>query len=221
MATINSDGKVAYIYNADDDTWYAISGAVNTNQEYTWTADQTFSGATFEAVVTAQGGVNNFQNPTARNAAITSPTNGIVCFIRQTDAGEVLNQIQYYYNGAWKSYDGYANLSTQTGTYTLQLTDAGKTITVNEIVGDPMGLPEISIPANSSVAFPIGTRIDIVNLYDGTALILPTSGVTVHSNKGTPAAIADQYSGATLLKIDTNTWVLIGNLVYAGTIVTP
>ena len=221
MATINSDGKVAYIYNSSDDTWYAIGGAVNTNAEYTWTADQTFSTATFDSALKAKAGVNNFQNPTARDAAISSPTNGIVCFIRQTDDGEVLNQIQYYYNGVWKSYDGYANLSTKTGEYTLQLTDAGKTITLDVTPGDPMGLPGISIPANSSVAFPIGTRIDMINLYNGSALILPDSGVIMYSNKGTPASIADQYSGATLLKIDTNTWVLVGNLVYSGPVVTP
>ena len=212
MATINSDGKVAYIYNADDDTWYAISGAVNTNQEYTWTADQTFSGATFEAVVTAQAGINNFQNPTARNAAITSPTNGIVCFIRQTDAGEVLNQIQYYYNGVWKSYDGYANLSTKTNNYTLALTDAGKSITVSSADGKA-----IYVPANSSVEFPVGSRIDIIRLGAGDLQVIANAGVTIYSKEGN-LAIASQYSGATLLKIDTNTWVLVGDLKYSGAI---
>ena len=97
-ATFNSSGKVAYIYNQSNDTWYAIGGAVNTNAQYTWTADQRFSSVvSFDMVANAKAGVNNFQNPTTRDAAITSPTNGIVCFVRQTDAGAVINQIQYYY----------------------------------------------------------------------------------------------------------------------------
>lgn len=206
MATINSDGKVAYIYNSSDDTWYAIGGAVNTNAEYTWTADQTFSTATFSSALKAKAGVNNFQNPTARDAVITSPTNGIVCFIRQTDAGEVLNQIQYYYNGVWKTYDGYAALSAKTTNYTLELSDAGKTITITST-----DTKWVTIPANSAVAFPVGTRIDILRLGTGEVYINPNTGVTLNS-KDSNKCISTQYSGATLVKIDTNTWVLVGDL---------
>jgi len=206
MAQINSDGKVAYIYNASDDTWYAISGAVNTNQEYTWTADQTFAGSTFESVIKAKGGINNFQNPTARDIAIPSPTNGIVCFIRQTDSGEVINQLQYYYNGIWKNYDGYATLSAKTINYTLALSDAGKTITIAST-----DTKWVTVPANSAVSFPVGTKMDIIRLGSGEVYINPDTGVTINS-KNNNRSISTQYSGATLVKIDTNTWVLIGDL---------
>ena len=83
---INSDGKVAYIYK--DGTWYAISGAINTNASYTWTAAQTFSSpVTFEEVLNAKAGINNFQSPETRDAAIPSPINGTVCFVRQETLG--------------------------------------------------------------------------------------------------------------------------------------
>lgn len=34
---INASGKPAYIYDQSADTWYQISGKVNTNGNYTWT----------------------------------------------------------------------------------------------------------------------------------------------------------------------------------------
>ena len=207
MAQINSDGKVAYVYNQSNDTWYAIGAAVNTNAEYTWTADQTFTApVTIESVVTAQAGLNNFQNPNARDTAISSPTNGIVCFIRQTNDGQVINQLQYYYNGSWKTYDGYASLSAKTTNYTLTLTDAGKTITITSADNK-----WVTIPANSSVSFPVGTRMDIIRLGNGEVYINPDTGVTLNSKEGNKC-ISTQYSGATLVKLDTNTWILVGDL---------
>ncbi len=35
MTSINTAGKVAYMYDEETDTWYAFSGAVNTNAAYT------------------------------------------------------------------------------------------------------------------------------------------------------------------------------------------
>lgn len=207
MATINSDGKVAYIYNESNDTWYAIGGAVNTNAEYTWTADQTFSApTTFESVVDAQAGVNNFQNPTARDAAIASPTNGIVCFVRQTDAGSIINQVQYYYNGEWRNYSDSVSFVSKTADYTVTKDDSGKTISV-----DSSSDVIITIPANSTTAFIVGQKIEIVRIGSGNVSISGELGVNIYS-KFNNKKIAAQYSGAVITKIDTNTWLLIGDL---------
>ena len=74
MTSIDTTGKVGYMYDEETDTWYALSGAVNTNAAYTWTATQTFgTTANFQSVLNAKAGVNNFQNPSARDLAITSP----------------------------------------------------------------------------------------------------------------------------------------------------
>jgi hypothetical protein len=35
--TVNSSGKPGYIYDEAADTWYQLSGKVNTNANYTWT----------------------------------------------------------------------------------------------------------------------------------------------------------------------------------------
>lgn len=207
MATINSDGKVAYIYNASNQTWYALGGAVNTNAEYTWTADQEFGAVvTFDTVANAKAGVNNFQNPTARDAAITSPANGVVCFVRQNNNGDVINQIQYYYNGEWRYYGDATDLVTTLSNYTIAKTDAGKTLNV-----DSSSDVTITVPLNSSVPFIKGQKIEVVRNGSGNVTFQGAIGVTINS-KFMNKKIAAQYSGAILVKIDTNTWLLIGDL---------
>lgn len=209
MATINSDGKTAYIYNQSNDTWYAISGAVNTNAEYTWTSDQEFAAAvTLNAVTTAKAGVNNFQNPTARDAALTSPTNGIVCFVRQSNDGTVINQVQYYYNGEWRYINDSADIILKTSNYTIVKEDAGKTLEVNSTLPTDI---EITIPANSTTPFAKGQKVEIVRTGTGNVTIVPEVGVTVNS-KYSNKKIAAQFSGAVITKTDTNTWLLIGDL---------
>jgi len=208
MATINSDGKNAYVYNETDDTWYSIGGAVNTNQQYTWSADQTFTAATtFENVIKAKAGVNNFQNPTARDAALTSPTGGIVCFVRQENDGSVINQVQYYSGSEWRYIDDSATFVTKTSAYTIVKSDAGKTISVESALD-----VVITIPLNSTTPFTIGQKIEFIRYGAGAVSFAgATVGVTIYS-KNSNKKISSRYSGAVLTKVDTNTWLLLGDL---------
>lgn len=208
MATISSNGKVAYIYDTQTDTWYPVAGTTNTSANYQWTGTHSFASnpVTFDQVVRAKAGINNFLNPTARDAVITSPSDGIVCFVRQTDIGVQINQVQYYYNGVWRSVTDSADLAAKVADYTLGLTDAGKTITVNSSSN-----LTVTIPLNSSVPFVSGQRLDIIRIGTGEVSIAGTAGVTINS-KNSNKRISSQYSGSTLIKIDTNTWVLIGDL---------
>ena len=98
---IDSESKVAYIYSSSTDKWHPIAGAVNTGAAYTWSADQQFSTTvTFESVVKAKAGVNNFLNSTARDLAFSGVSSenkkGIVCFVRNDAAGLPINQSQYF-----------------------------------------------------------------------------------------------------------------------------
>lgn len=207
MATISSNGKVAYIYDNGSDTWHPVAGLTNTAANFDWSGSHVFeTHATFEDVVNAKAGVNNFLNPTARDAIITSPSNGIVCFVRQTDGGSVINQVQYYYNGVWRDYSDSTALSSQTANYTLSLTDAGKTIKM-----DVSSSNTVTIPPNSSTPFIIGQRLDVIQTGTGQTSFVEGSGVTIQS-KNSNKKIAARYSGATLIKLDTNTWILIGDL---------
>jgi hypothetical protein len=208
MATINTDGKNAYIYNESDDTWYAIGGSVNTNQEYTWSAEQTFSAATtFNNVIKAKGGINNFQNPTARDAVLTSPTAGLVCFVRQEDDGTPIDQVQYYSGSAWRYVNDSATFVTKTSDYTVAKSDSGKTISV-ESSSDIV----ITIPLNSVAAFSIGQKIEFIRYGTGAVSFAgATPGVIINS-KNSNKKISSRYSGAVLTKVDTNTWLLLGDL---------
>jgi hypothetical protein len=95
----------------------------------------------------------------------------------------------------------------QTASYTLVLSDADKLVEMN--VGSANNL---TIPLNSSVAFPTGTQILLAQYGSGQTTVVATSGVTVRSNGG-KLKLNVQYSGATLIKIGTDEWYLFGDIV--------
>ncbi len=94
----------------------------------------------------------------------------------------------------------------QTGTtYTLVLADVGKLVEMSN--ASPITL---TIPLNSSVAFNVGDRIDLMRSGAGLVTVVGDAGVTVNSSVG--LKLRAQYSIATLIKRATNTWVLAGDL---------
>lgn len=207
MAQINSAGKTAYMYDEATDTWYAISGTVNTAASYTWTGAQEFQDTvTMDTVVLAKAGINNFQLESDRDSNLPSPPEGTVCFVHQTNAGSTINQVQYYRSGRWRYINDSTTLVTKTSSYTVALSDAGKTLTV-----DSASDLDVTIPPNSSTAFPVGSRLDVVRVGTGAVTFVPDTGVTINS-KNSNKKIAARYSAASIIKIDTNTWVLIGDL---------
>jgi hypothetical protein len=97
-------------------------------------------------------------------------------------------------------------INTQVGTtYTLALADAGKLITLNN--GSPIS---VTVPLNSSVAFPTGTHIDFAQLGAGQVTIAGDVGVTLNYTPGNK--LRAQYSGASIIKIGTDTWMLFGDI---------
>jgi hypothetical protein len=201
MSTISPEPKVAYIYDEETDTWHPVAGKTNAGANYVWTGSHTFSGS-----VVAKSGVNNFQNAGSRSTAITSPTNGLVTFLRQNESGNVINSLQYYHNGVWRPVDDSLRLSSKTSNYTLQLSDGGSSIKFSS--NDQTSL---IIPLNSSVPFPIGQRIDIIRYGDGDVNVVPASGVILHSRNGN-TFLSEKYSAGTITKTETNVWVLVGDL---------
>lgn len=104
-------------------------------------------------------------------------------------------------------------LNAQTGTtYTFVLADADQKL----ITASNASNQTYSIPTNASVAFPIGTVINIIAIGAGQVTInAVTSGTTtVLSNGGTAAApkLRVQYSAASLMKVATDTWYVVGDL---------
>jgi len=96
----------------------------------------------------------------------------------------------------------------------LAQVDSGKTIDI-----DSSTAVVVTIPANSAVAFPVGTQIAFIQIGVGQVSFAPDTGVTLLS-KGIGASptipgnrkISARYSAATLIKRSENVWTLIGDL---------
>lgn len=101
-------------------------------------------------------------------------------------------------------------INTQTDDYILVLGDAGKIVEMN--CGDA---DTLTVPPNSSVAFPVGTRVDVVQYGAGAITLTPGSGVTIRVNAALTLVTNGTYSGCTLYKRATNEWVAFGDLVPA------
>ena len=97
-------------------------------------------------------------------------------------------------------------INAQTATYTAVLTDDGKLITMSVATSN-----NFTVPPNSSVAFGIGTQLNIAQLGAGATTIVAGSGVTLNSD-GAKLKLNAQYAVATCVKTDTNTWFVVGNL---------
>jgi hypothetical protein len=102
--------------------------------------------------------------------------------------------------------DSTITTNRQTASYSLVLTDANKLVEMN--VGTANNL---TVPLNSSIAFPIGTQILLSQYGAGQTTVVATSGVTIRSASG-KLKLNAQYSGATLIKIATNEWYLFGDI---------
>jgi hypothetical protein len=105
-------------------------------------------------------------------------------------------------------------LNAQTGTtYTFVLTDSNNTL----VTASNASAQTYSIPTNASVAYPIGAQINIIAIGAGQVTInAVTSGTTtVLSNAATAASpkLRVQYSSASCVKVATDTWYVIGDIV--------
>ena len=153
---------------------------------------------------------------TAESAAITiagSPSAGDLIFAEVTrvvgDSNDTMTEdakligVTIHYTA---SVSSQVSINAQTGTtYTTVLTDASKLVTLNN--GSAITL---TIPPNSSVAYPVGTKIDLLQIGAGQVTVAAGSGVTVNS---TPTLkLRAQYSGGTCIQYAADTWIFAGDL---------
>lgn len=97
-----------------------------------------------------------------------------------------------------------ATIATKSANYTLALADAGQVV-------EASAAAVITVPTNSSVAFPIGTSILIVRTGTGAVSIAASSGVTIRYQYG--LTLMAQYAAALIYKRGTDEWVAVGALV--------
>jgi hypothetical protein len=113
---------------------------------------------------------------------------------------------------AWAAASGGSGptVNAQTGTtYTLALTDAPASSANQGIVTMNNGSANtLTIPANGTVAFPVGTVVQVVQLGAGQTTIAITTDTLLNASSVTARA---QNSTLVLTKIATTTWVLSGD----------
>lgn len=121
----------------------------------------------------------------------------------------VPNQILGYNGTEWVNIEIEdvlnVNLSEKTANYVLVLSDKSKTIEMN--VSSPN---TVTIPLHSSVAFPIGTEITVLQYGTGKTQIVAAGGVTIRYTPGT--YLRDRFSWAKIVKRANNEWYLYGDL---------
>lgn len=109
------------------------------------------------------------------------------------------------------SFDGSANIvltstiNSQSSAYTLALADAEQVV---RYTGGSAA--NITVPANSSVAFPVGTTVTVIQTGTGLVSIVGGGGVTLRARLGLDSP--GQYAALVLLKIGTDEWLVTGGV---------
>ena len=176
----NGDPIVASEHNAN---WQSIETFVNA-----LSAGNNFDTGAIETVTIADAAVTSAKLGTS--LALVTPNIGAATATSLTVTGNIV-----YHTGT----------TAQVTSYTLAITDDSKIIEINSATA-----VNLTVPLNSSVAFPVGTSITILQTGAGQITVVPVSGVIINSTPG--LKIRTQWAAATLLKRAENTWVLLGDL---------
>jgi len=105
---------------------------------------------------------------------------------------------------------GVEAVNAQVGTtYTFVLTDRDDLVTASNTSSQTY-----TIPLNSSVAFPTGTLINLIQINTGQVTVVGAGGVTLNSTGATSAQpkTRARYSVMTLIKAGTDTWYATGDV---------
>ena len=156
------------------------------------------SSANLASAVTDETGSGSLvfaTSPTLVTPVLGTPTSGTLsnCTVDGTDAV------------------GFRNIpqNSQSAAYTLVLADAGKHILHPS--GDA-NARTYTIPANSSVAYPIGTAITFINMTSQVVTIAITTDTMYLSTAGTTGSRSlAQYGSATAIKITSTDWLISGS----------
>lgn len=101
-------------------------------------------------------------------------------------------------------------INAQTGTtYTTVLADNGKLVTLSNA-----SAIAVTIPLNSSVTYPVGAQINMVQLGAGQVTVAGAGGVTVVSTGATASTpqTRAQYSTLTAVQTSIDNWLVMGDI---------
>jgi hypothetical protein len=134
-------------------------------------------------------------NATLVNPALGTPASGTLsnCTVDGTDAV------------------GFRNIpfNSQSTAYTAVLADSGKVIFHPSTDANAR---TFTIPANGSVAYPIGTALTFINMTSQVVTIAITTDTMYLSSAGTTGSRSlAQYGSATAIKMTSTTWLISGS----------
>jgi hypothetical protein len=148
-------------------------------------------------VGTSTGSGNNVlsTSPTLVTPILGTPSSGTLsaCTVDGTDAV------------------GFRNIpvNSQSAAYTAVLADSGKVIFHPSTDANAR---TFTIPANSSVAYPVGTAITFINMTSQVVTIAITTDTMYLSSTGTTGSRSlAQYGSATAIKITSTNWLISGS----------
>jgi hypothetical protein len=138
-----------------------------------------------------------FSSSTARASALTSPTEGMMTYLEDT------NRFQYYTGAAWQDLtDEPTGWSDKSANYSIVAADLGTTIRSTSTA--------ITITIDN-VLTQQGDRIDFIQAGTGQITFAAGTGVTL-SSADAKLKTAKQYAGASVVFGGSGVYYLIGNL---------
>lgn len=157
-------------------------------------------------------GAGDIEGVTAGTGLSGGGTSGTVTVSIDTSVTADLTTAQTLTNKSLTDPKINLAFDAQTGTtYTTVLNDNGQVVTMNNASANTL-----SIPTNASVAYPIGTQINVLQIGAGqTTIQAVTSGTTTILSTGATAAapkLRARYSMATCIKAATDTWYVVGDI---------
>jgi hypothetical protein len=167
-------------------TWDSTNSQVKVNNGSTWV---NVSGST---------GPTGPTGPTSTVAGPTGPTGAVSTTPGPTGA-----------TGATGA-GGIESVNPQTGTtYTFVLSDRDDLVTASNASAQTY-----TIPLNSSVAYPIGSLVNLIQIGVGQVTVQGAGGVTILSTAATAATpkTRARYSAMTLIKAGTDLWYASGDI---------
>lgn len=194
----NFQANVVYVGNT------SVYSTVNTTN-FTGTSNNTlYVGSVSAANVVSNAQLSaNLANYLATNTAINTGNVSVTGNITLT--GNISGNTAGFAIGYRDIPQNFTNTS-----FTLALTDAGKHILTQN---SGSSTQTITVPNNSSVAYPTGAAISIIVQSTGTVAIANGAGVTMYlvGNSTAKSTITlNTYSMATVMKIGTDTWIVSG-----------